>query len=32
VQDVSTVVVLARGAGGFNSSLVLRRTPEEART
>ncbi|MGY1653163.1 beta-ketoacyl synthase N-terminal-like domain-containing protein [Geodermatophilus sp. SYSU D01119] len=25
VQDLSTVVVLARGAGGFNSSLVLRR-------
>jgi minimal PKS chain-length factor (CLF/KS beta) len=29
VQDLSTVVVLARGAGGFNSSLVLRR-PEGA--
>jgi minimal PKS chain-length factor (CLF/KS beta) len=25
VQDLSTVVVLARGTGGFNSSLVLRR-------
>ncbi|PWW22033.1 minimal PKS chain-length factor (CLF/KS beta) [Geodermatophilus normandii] len=25
VQDLATVVVLARGAGGFNSSLVLRR-------
>ena len=25
VQDVATVVVLARGFGGFNSSLVLRR-------
>jgi minimal PKS chain-length factor (CLF/KS beta) len=25
VQPVSTVVVLARGFGGFNSSLVLRR-------
>jgi minimal PKS chain-length factor (CLF/KS beta) len=25
VQDLSTVVVLARGLGGFNSSLVLRR-------
>ena len=29
VQDVSTVVVLARGFGGFNSSLVLRRDPEQ---
>ncbi|SNS75286.1 minimal PKS chain-length factor (CLF/KS beta) [Geodermatophilus saharensis] len=29
VQDLSTVVVLARGTGGFNSSLVLRR-PEGA--
>ena len=29
VQDLSTVVVLARGFGGFNSSLVLRRDPEE---
>jgi minimal PKS chain-length factor (CLF/KS beta) len=29
VQDLSTVVVLARGFGGFNSSLVLRRHPEE---
>src|SRR4051794_6471348 len=28
-QDLSTVVVLARGFGGFNSSLVLRRHPEE---
>jgi minimal PKS chain-length factor (CLF/KS beta) len=28
VQDLSTVVVLARGFGGFNSSLVLRRDPE----
>ncbi|MGY1741471.1 MULTISPECIES: beta-ketoacyl synthase N-terminal-like domain-containing protein [unclassified Blastococcus] len=28
VQPVSTVVVLARGYGGFNSSLVLRRYPE----
>jgi len=28
VQDLSTVVVLARGAGGFNSSLVLRRAEE----
>jgi minimal PKS chain-length factor (CLF/KS beta) len=28
VQELSTVVVLARGFGGFNSSLVLRR-PEE---
>jgi minimal PKS chain-length factor (CLF/KS beta) len=28
VQDLSTVVVLARGAGGFNSSLVLRRSRE----
>ncbi|MGY1605900.1 MULTISPECIES: beta-ketoacyl synthase N-terminal-like domain-containing protein [unclassified Geodermatophilus] len=26
VQDLSTVVVLARGTGGFNSSLVLRRS------
>ena len=32
VQPVSTVVVLARGAGGFNSALVLRRTPGEAGT
>ncbi|WP_138732795.1 beta-ketoacyl synthase N-terminal-like domain-containing protein [Modestobacter excelsi] len=29
VQDVGTVVVLARGFGGFNSSLVLRRHQEE---
>jgi minimal PKS chain-length factor (CLF/KS beta) len=29
VQELSTVVVLARGFGGFNSSLVLRR-PQEA--
>ena len=29
VQDVGTVVVLARGFGGFNSSLVLRRHHEE---
>jgi minimal PKS chain-length factor (CLF/KS beta) len=29
VRDLSTVVVLARGFGGFNSSLVLRRDPEE---
>ena len=29
VQDVSTVVVLARGFGGFNSSLVLRRYREQ---
>jgi minimal PKS chain-length factor (CLF/KS beta) len=29
VQDLATVVVLARGFGGFNSSLVLRRHPEE---
>jgi minimal PKS chain-length factor (CLF/KS beta) len=28
VQDLSTVVVLARGFGGFNSSLVLRRYAE----
>jgi minimal PKS chain-length factor (CLF/KS beta) len=28
VQDLATVVVLARGFGGFNSSLVLRRYPE----
>ena len=32
VQDLSTVVVLARGFGGFNSSLVLRRHPEEGRS
>jgi minimal PKS chain-length factor (CLF/KS beta) len=25
VQDLSTVVVVARGFGGFNSSIVLRR-------
>lgn len=30
VQDLSTVVVLARGFGGFNSSLVLRRHRQEA--
>ncbi|CCH85610.1 polyketide beta-ketoacyl synthase 2 [Modestobacter italicus] len=30
VQDVGTVVVLARGFGGFNSSLVLRRHEERA--
>jgi minimal PKS chain-length factor (CLF/KS beta) len=30
VQDLSTVVVVARGFGGFNSSVVLRRHPEEA--
>ncbi|MGY1619796.1 beta-ketoacyl synthase N-terminal-like domain-containing protein [Geodermatophilus sp. SYSU D00691] len=30
VQDVGTVVVLARGFGGFNSSLVLRRVEEAA--
>jgi minimal PKS chain-length factor (CLF/KS beta) len=29
-QDLSTVVVVARGFGGFNSSLVLRRPREEA--
>jgi minimal PKS chain-length factor (CLF/KS beta) len=29
VQDVATAVVLARGFGGFNSSLVLRRHPGE---
>ncbi|RBY75115.1 ketosynthase chain-length factor [Geodermatophilus sp. TF02-6] len=29
-QDVGVVVVLARGFGGFNSALVLRRYPEEA--
>jgi minimal PKS chain-length factor (CLF/KS beta) len=29
VQDLATVVVLARGAGGFNSSLVLRRHGKE---
>ncbi|MBB3677231.1 beta-ketoacyl synthase N-terminal-like domain-containing protein [Modestobacter versicolor] len=29
VQEVGTVVVLARGFGGFNSSLVLRRPQEE---
>jgi minimal PKS chain-length factor (CLF/KS beta) len=29
VRDLSTVVVLARGFGGFNSSLVLRRDPEQ---
>jgi minimal PKS chain-length factor (CLF/KS beta) len=29
VQDLSTVVVLARGFGGFNSSLVLRRYRQE---
>jgi len=29
VRDLSTVVVLARGFGGFNSSLVLRRDPVE---
>jgi minimal PKS chain-length factor (CLF/KS beta) len=28
VQELSTVVVLARGAGGFNSCLVLRRHRE----
>ncbi|MGY1747250.1 beta-ketoacyl synthase N-terminal-like domain-containing protein [Blastococcus sp. SYSU D00695] len=28
VQPIATVVVLARGFGGFNSSLVLRRYPE----
>jgi minimal PKS chain-length factor (CLF/KS beta) len=30
VQELRTVVVLARGAGGFNSSLVLRRDPAGA--
>ncbi|MGY1601842.1 beta-ketoacyl synthase N-terminal-like domain-containing protein [Geodermatophilus sp. SYSU D00815] len=30
VQDLATVVVLARGFGGFNSSLVLRRYEEAA--
>jgi len=29
VRDLSTVVVLARGFGGFNSSLVLRRHSEQ---
>jgi minimal PKS chain-length factor (CLF/KS beta) len=29
VQDLATVVVLARGFGGFNSSLVLRRHRNE---
>jgi minimal PKS chain-length factor (CLF/KS beta) len=29
VRDLATVVVLARGFGGFNSSLVLRRDPEQ---
>jgi minimal PKS chain-length factor (CLF/KS beta) len=32
VQDLDLVVVLARGFGGFNSSLVLRRHREEEAT